>query len=249
MKKTLISLAVVASSLTAGQTFAYEPGDMFIRAGIVHVAPDADSDGVAIPVLDVDPISGTSVDVDDDTQLGLTLNYMVGSDWGVEVLAATPFTHDITADLSVAGFGVVPVGDTTHLPPTVSAVWYFMGSKEVFKPYVGAGVNYTTFFDTSVSSALEAGVPAIARALTGGAVDLGDSIPLKMDLEDSWGLALQVGADFELNDHWHINGSVRYIDISTKAKITTPGVDIPVITVDNVDINPWVYQINVGYKF
>jgi outer membrane protein len=248
MKKTLVSLAVIATSIASQHALAYEPGDMFVRAGLVNVSPDAGSDGVAIPALGVDPINGTSVDVDDNTQLGLTLNYMVGSDWGIEVLAATPFTHDISADLSAAGFGVVPVGETSHLPPTVSAVWYFMGSKETFKPYVGAGVNYTTFFDTKTSAQLEAGVPAIARALTGGAVDLGDSVPLGLDLEDSWGLALQFGADFEINDNWHINGSIRWIDINTDAKITNRDLGT-VITVDNVEIDPWVYQVNVGYKF
>jgi outer membrane protein len=248
MNKTLTGLAVAGMALASVSAQAWEQGDMLLRGGLATVAPDASSDGVAIPALDVGPIAGTSVDVDDNSQLGITFTYMYSESFGVEVLASTPFKHEIEADLRAADFGVVPVGETKHLPPTVSAVWYPFGSSSEVKPYVGAGINYTTFFSESVDPALEAGVPDIARALTDGAVDLGDSVPLDLELDDSFGVALQAGFDWVMDSKWHLNASVRWIDIGTDAVISNRDLGT-IITVDNVDIDPWVYQINIGYKF
>lgn len=251
MKKIVAALSLASTALVTAQAQAWEAGDMFVRGGVVNVSPDAGSDGVAIPALNVPAIAGTGVDVDDNTQLGLTFTYMLSANLGLEVLAATPFKHDIEANLGAAGIpgvGLVPVGETTHLPPTISAVWYPLGSSDTIKPYVGAGINYTIFFDEDVDPALEAGVPVIAGAL---GTDLGvASLPLDMSLDDSFGLALQAGFDWQLDSKWHLNASVRWIDIGTEAELTSPALGgATVITVDNVDIDPWVYQINVGYQF
>ena len=240
MKHVLTAIALATTAMTATQAVAYEPGDFFVRGGFAIVSPDSDSDAIAIPALDIGPIDGTSVEVDDNTQLGLTLTYMLSDSFGVELLASTPFTHDITADLTPIGRGNPPVGETTHLPPTLSAVWYFMGSSEQVKPYLGAGINYTIFFDEEVSSELE--------ALTGELAGAAGPVPLDMDLDDSLGLALTAGFDYELNESWHMNATIRWVDISTKANITNPDLG-SVITVDNIDIDPWVYQLNIGYKF
>lgn len=240
MKKLITALSVTSTALFALHAQAWEPGNLIVRAGVATVSPDAGSDGIAIPALGIEPIGGTSVDVGDDTQLGLTLTYMYTSDFGVEVLAATPFTHSITADLNAAGLGVAPVGETSHLPPTVSAVWYPMGSRESFKPYLGAGINYTTFFDTSVSATLE--------GVVGDLAGLSEAPQLDMDLDDSLGLALQAGFDYAIDEAWHMNASIRWIDINSEATITNSALG-KVITVNNVEIDPWVYQVNIGYKF
>ena len=107
MKKVL-TLAV-AAALAGGSalTHAYEAGDWILRAGAVTVAPDADSDVV--------PGLGVTVDVDDDTQLSIIPAYMVTEHWGLELLAATPFEHNI--DVNEAP---IQAGSTKHLPPTLS---------------------------------------------------------------------------------------------------------------------------------
>ena len=250
MKKFVATLSMASAALVTAQAQAWEAGDMFVRGGVVNVSPDASSDGVAIPALGISPIDGTSVDVEDNTQLGLTFTYMMSSNFGLEVLAATPFKHDITADLTAAGIvldgnsvGVAPVGETTHLPPTVSAIWYPFGSSDTVKPYVGAGLNYTVFFDEEVNPALE----AVTGRLAAGGVEA-PPVPLDMELDGSFGLAFQAGFDWELDSKWHLNASVRWIDIGTDAELTNADLGT-VITVDNVDIDPWVYQVNIGYQF
>jgi outer membrane protein len=225
-------------ALAAQSAVGYEAGDILVRAGVATVAPDDSSDGIAIPALAIGKMPGTRAEVDSDTQLGLTATYMLNSAWGVELLAATPFKHDITANL---GGGVkVKAGDTKHLPPTLSLVWYPLGSASAIKPYIGAGLNYTTFFSEGVNGELE--------ALAGDLADVGGPLPMRLKLDDSWGFAAQIGVDVALTDRWHLNGSLRWIDIDTKATFSASGVG-KVITVGNVEIDPWVYQVNLGYRF
>lgn len=165
--------------------------------------------------------AGPNVEADDAWSLGLTATWMATNNVGVGVLAAWPFEHDIDTKGGLAGTGVV--GKTKHLPPTVTLQYHFdTGSK--LHPYVGAGVNYTNFFS-------EKAVGALA----------GDSL----SLDDSWGLAGELGVDYELNNDWLVSGQVWYIDIDTDATIT--GLTLPASF--NVEIDPWVVMFSVGKKF
>ena len=241
MKKTINKAigAVIAAGLATGvimPALAYEAGDIIVRAGYANVSPNDDSDPLAVPALDISAIPGTSVEVDSGSALGLTIGYMLSSTLGVELLAATPFEHDIEA---VVDGDKANVGSAKHLPPTLSLVWYPMGeSSSALQPYVGVGVNYTTFFQEDVDSEVE----AVASDLAGIPINL------ELELEDSWGMAAQVGVDYSLNDKWHLNASVRWIDINTEAELSMSGVG-KIITVDDVEIDPIVYQLNIGYTF
>lgn len=231
----------VLALLCTANAVAYEAGDIFVRVGAVGVMPNESSDGIAIPALSIAPIAGTEVEIGNETQLGLTLNYMFSPTLGLDLLAATPFKHSLTANLDGFQAGLsVPAGETHHLPPTLSLVYYPMGnSSSAFQPYIGAGLNYTIMFDTKVSGELE--------ALTGTLAGAAGPVPLELDLDNSVGLGLLVGADFALDDKWHINASVRWIDINTDATFTSALGDT--ITVGNVEIDPLVWQLNVGYTF
>lgn len=252
MKKVFAALSMIAAGVSAQSAMAWEAGDIFVRAGVATVAPDESSGGIAVPALagvgayDGNPIAGTGVEIDNDTQLGLTATYMFTDSLGLELLAATPFTHKITADLGA--LGKVNAGEATHLPPTLSAVWYPMGSKEAFKPYVGAGLTYAIMIDTDVHSDLEAGLGAVGNAITGVDLGIDGPVPLNMELDDSISYSLQAGMDLELSESWHVNASIRYVDVNTDAKLTNKDLGT-VITIKDIEIDPWVYQINIGYKF
>ncbi|HBO12460.1 MAG TPA: hypothetical protein DD491_06715 [Halieaceae bacterium] len=228
--KTKLAVAVAAAIAAGGALTAqaHEAGDIIIRAGIINVDPSGDSDSIVLPTEPATVLPG-GVDVDDDTQLSIIGTYMVTDVWGVELLAATPFEHDITQpDLGI------DAGSTKHLPPTVSLQYYPRGGQAGWQPYVGIGVNYTYFFDEDVD-------PALGEAL--GAV-LG-ATSARLDLDDSWGLAGQAGVDIPLNDNWMLNAGVWYIDIGTTADVVT---DVGTVSFD-VDIDPWVYNIGIAYKF
>ena len=107
------------------------------------------------------------------------------------------------------------------------AVYYPLDSSSAFQPYVGAGINYTWFFDTELSS------EAQDKGFSG------------LDMKDSWGLAAQVGMDYMLTDSIMLNAQVRYIDIDTTGTTHILGDKVKV----DVDVDPFVYMVGLGYKF
>jgi outer membrane protein len=222
MKKSLLLTVFLVAAIQATNVFAYEKGDWILRVGAATVNPDDDSSNLE---LDGAGLPGTGVDVDSDTQVGLTATYMFHDNWGLGILAATPFKHDIDLD-GVAGLD--DVGDTKHLPPTVTVQYHFDTDSRV-KPYVGAGLNYTTFFSEDLDDGIE-------NAL--GAQDI--------KLDDSTGLALEFGIDVHFGENMLFNASVWHIDIDTKADIDLRGGSE--IEVD-VDIDPWVYMVGIGWRF
>lgn len=201
-KALLLSLACAA----AAPAFAYDAGNVIVRAGIANAMPDVSTDSAL-----------TGLDVEDNAQLGLTATYMVTPKFGVELLAATPFEHDITS-------GNVTVGTTKHLPPTVSAQFYPLDNA-TFQPYVGAGLNYTTFFSEELN--------ATGKTATGAH---------SISLSDSVGLALEVGVDVKVTDKLIVNASVWKVDMNTD-------VSLDGAKVGELEIDPLVAMIGVGYKF
>ena len=225
---TILATSAVAM-LAAAPAMAHEQGTWILRAGIGTVAPESDNLVLRdYPEADLD----TTIMVDDGTSLTLSGTYMFTRNWAFDILAAWPFSHDIDAkivdNLPPGGSSSLAIGETDHLPPTFSVQYHFIPDGK-FQPYVGAGLNYTTFFSTDVDSEF-----ADAMGAT------------KLSLDDSFGLALQVGADIELNEDWLINLDFRYINIETDAKISF---ELSPPLSGTVDINPYVYSISVGRRF
>ncbi len=240
MLKASITAVAMGVALVSGSAWAYDAGDVIVRVGAASVDPQEDSkeltiNGTALStalasVVDVAP---ATAGVGGDTQLGLTLTYMLNENVGVELLAATPFTHEITANLGAAG--TVKAGEATHLPPTVSVQFYPLGKGSRIQPYAGVGINYTVFFDEDVDAELDNLTTALGL---GKATDL--------SLDDSFGLAFELGCDFALTDNLLVNASIWKADIDTTATFKYAG---GVKIEGDVDIDPMVYMVAVGYTF
>ena len=226
MKKTLISALVAttfASTMFVPAALAYDKGDIVVREGFTTVASDDSSTNI----IAGDDL-GLGVTVDSNTQLGLNIAYFVTDKWNIELLAATPFSHDINFGIpDPLGTGD-QLGKTKHLPPTITANYFFNDPSAKFQPYAGIGVNYTVFFDEEFTGAnSEAGLA-------------------DLDLDSSFGLSAQLGADYDIGDGIGINASIRYINIETEATFnlgSTAG------NIDKVTIDPWVYTVSVAYTF
>lgn len=220
--------AAICLALTIpGTTFAHEAGDFILRVGAVTVAPDESSS--LISTVNTGALTGTKLGVGDSTQVGLNFVYMLTDNIGAEVLAATPFEHDLTAiGLDQYGFATRSLGTTDQLPPTITFNYFLGNANSSIRPYVGLGFNYTTFFDKSLSS--QARNELAANSL---------------DLDDSFGLAYRAGVDWSLGDNWMLNASLWNIDIDTDASFNSA---LGKVTGD-VEIDPWVYMISLGYRF
>ena len=232
MHKSLLSASLIAFALAAPSVQAHETGDIIVRAGAITVNPKADSSSVKV---DRGPLAGADLGgkatMSSDTQLGLNFAYMITNNLGIELLAATPFEHDVKLKGTALPAANGKLGSLKHLPPTLSLVYYPLDHKSVFQPYVGAGINYTWIYDEHVGSQASANGFDNFRA------------------KNTWGVAWQVGADYMLTDKVMINGQVRYIDISTKATVDNNALAAGTRAKVNVDVDPMVYMVGLGYKF
>lgn len=204
MNPLRIALAAVLA-LAATPALAQSAGSWTVGIGAHNAAPKSDNG-----TLTATPLGNLTMDVGSNVRPTITGEYFLKDNLGIEVLAALPFQHDI----SVAGVG--KVGSTKHLPPTVSLQYHFGQGK--VKPFVGVGVNYTTFFSTKADG-------AIAGA--------------NLDLSDSWGLAAHLGVDFKVGEKGAIRLDYRKIDIDTKVKLNGANLG----TKNTVNIDPSVYGI------
>lgn len=205
MKKTLTALVLsTACAALAAPALAQSKGDMTLGLGVAYVAPDSSFSATAAGPLKPD----------DDWRPSLTFEYFIADNLGIEILAATPFSHKV----ELAGAG--DIVSLKHLPPTVSLQYHF-DTKSAIKPFVGAGLNYTTFWD-------EKGIGALAGT--------------PVSLDDSWGIALHAGVDVAVSDRGAIRADVRWINIETDA--TVGGAPI-----GKVKIDPIVWGMAYVLKF
>jgi outer membrane protein len=222
----LVFRGLALTAALMGSVHAYEVGDVIVRAGLTSVSPDESSSNVMVQgVGDV----GMGASVNSNTQLGLNAVYMLTNQIGLELLAASPFKHDITLTNTQdndLGLGDGKLAQSRQLPPTLSLVYYLPFSGNV-QPYLGVGLNYTVFFDEQFVDSRQ------------------DQSFNDLRLDESFAMAAQIGMDYKLNEHWLVNASVRYIDIDTQARFEVLGLPAKV----SVDVDPWVYSLLLGYKF
>lgn len=184
--KTL-ALALISAAALATPALAQEAGDMTLGLGIGYVQPK-DNNGI---------VAGGTTEIGSDARPTITFEYFLRDNIGLEVLAALPFEHDIK-------IGGAKIGSTKHLPPTISLNYHFPTGGAV-KPFVGLGVNYTTFFE--------------------------DRSPLgELEIDDSWGLAAHLGVDYAISEKGALRMDLRYIDIDSDVKLD--GVKVGRVEVD-----------------
>lgn len=202
LNRTLLVAAVLAVVLTCPVANAYEKGDWLVRVGAGLVDPKSDNSDI--------------VSVDSGVAVVFNGTYFFTPNIAFEVLAATPFSHDI--ELKADGS---KVGEVKHLPPTFSLQYHFATAGK-FRPYVGAGLNYTLIFDEDTTGLL-------------AGTDL--------DVDDSFGLAAQLGTDIVISDTMFLNIDVRWADIDADVEISPVGLAF------DVEIDPMVYSLALGWKF
>jgi outer membrane protein len=208
MKATLPSLLLLATAvaIAAAPAAARSRGDWTLGLGVHNVDPRSDNGSLDASALELGPLPPT--EVGGSVRPTITFEYFIRNNLGLEVLAALPFQHDI--DIR----GVGKVGSTKHLPPTVSLQYHFANAGKA-TPFVGLGVNYTTFFSEETTGALSG---------------------TRLKLDDSWGLAAHVGVDFALGQRSALRLDARWIDVDTEVSVEGVGIG-------KAQIDPLVYGV------
>lgn len=168
-------------------------------------------------------IIGGDVQISDAFIPELDFTYFFTEHFAAELILGTA-KHDVKAINTIAGD--IDLGSAWLLPPTLTAQYHFYTSDEkIFKPYIGAGVNYTLFYNVK----------------SGAVADV--------KYDNALGYAAQVGFDLMLDDTFFINVDAKRLFLSTDVTVDAtnlvPGLVVPA----EVDIDPWLFGIGVGMKF
>jgi outer membrane protein len=200
---SVVAAALLTAAAIPAGAAPYEAGTILLRARAVEIVPDVSST-VSI---------GGKVSITDTTIPELDITYFLTEHWSVEAIAGTD-KHAIYYN------GSTKLANVWLLPPTVTVQYHF-DQIGPFKPYVGAGPNFTIFYDRSNG-------------------------PLgKLRTTDNWGFALQVGTDVPLTEdgRYFFNIDVKRLWLSTSASFS----GAPVTA--KVNINPWLIGTGVGIRF
>lgn len=214
MRKSLIALAALAAFSQFAS--AQDTGSWLVRGRAVSLTSANDNSADLKATLDaVAGSAGHTASINDKWLPEVDITYFFSPNLAAELILTVPQSQN----LSVSGLG--KIGTFKHLPPTLTVQYHFTGLSG-FRPYVGAGVNYTNISDVK----WEAGVQA-----------------LKLNLKrNSYGLAAQAGVDVPVGGGWLVNLDAKYVQIGTD--VTSNGTKIGTFKVD-----PLLLSIGVGKRF
>ncbi|WP_374581617.1 OmpW family protein [Pseudoduganella sp.] len=178
MKKAI--LAVILGGLALNAMAVDNPWQ--VRARAVHINPADKSD----------PVGGTGasdrIGVSDKTIPEVDISYFVTPNISAELVLTYPQKHDVYLDGKT-------IGTFKHLPPTLLAQYHFSPASQL-SPYVGVGVNWTTFSKNKILNGT-------------GSLE-----------HDSFGLALQAGVDYKLDKNWSLNLDIKKVQIRSDVMIS-----------------------------
>lgn len=217
MRNTLKFAALAVALGTAFPVMAQQAaeGNWMVRARAVFIDPANKSD--AIPSL---AVPSDAIEVSTKTIPELDISYFFTKNIAAELILTYPQKHDVKVTGSAVG--AFNAGSFKHLPPTLTLQYHFTDFG-AFKPYVGAGINYTSITADYLS------VPVV-------------NIPLHLE-NDSWGGALQAGFDYKIAPQLYLNFDVKYVQIRSDV-LTDSGTKV-----SRVKVDPMLYGIGIGYRF
>jgi outer membrane protein len=183
---------------------------------------------------------GLNLDVGNATTLGLGLVHDFNSHWSGELaLGYPPRVRTDAMGANWAKAGVQPgvgIVDVHLISPTVFANYHPFGVHRRIDPYIGLGVNYTRFTDTTALNSL-------TNALG----------PTQIHLSDSWGAAAHVGLQYHIDRAWSLVGSIAIADVQSDLTSTTylrNGSSVVVMQgKTHINFHPVVYTLAIGYSF
>lgn len=196
--------AFAASAVHAASTpdTGIYAGDWLVRLRAIAITPQVSSSG-ALNTLNAGVHNAIVPELD--------FTYMVTNNIGAELILGTS-RNQVTS--SLGGLGGVDV-----LPPTLLLQYHF-NNAGVFRPYVGAGINYTLFYNNGLH--------------------VGDQ-SVSID-NHSFGPALQFGVDYQVAKNVFVNADIKKIWMRTGASLNGS-------SLGTLYIDPIVVGVGVGMKF
>ena len=203
-----MAAAVGLLALVPSTAFAKDAGDIMVRLRGVVLAPDASGTTDAI---------GGSAHVNSDVVPELDFSYFFTQNIAAELILAT--TRN-TVTVRNSTIGTAQLGRVSLLPPTLNLQYHFM-PKGQFSPYLGAGLNYTFFYNEKNGTNITS-----------------------INYKNNVGYSFQAGLDIQMKDRWYLNFDLKKVFLETDIEANGG-----TINARDVDLDPWIFGIGVGYIF
>ncbi|MER8727730.1 OmpW family protein [Mesorhizobium sp. C416B] len=202
-------LAQAASVPQAGASVTEAPSPWQIRLRALGVVTEDSGYVNAVPGSDLSYSKTVTPELD--------ISYFFTDNIAAELILGTTYAN-IGGQGTIGGLG--NIGKVWLLPPTLTLQYHFT-DLGAFKPYVGAGVNYTIFYNQGASSA--------------------DALKVK----NTFGTALQVGFDYMVDQHWGVNFDVKKLFLKPDFDVTVDGAKLT----GKAELDPWLIGAGVTYRF
>lgn len=192
-----------------------------VRVRGVGVVPD---ESAKIGVI------GGDVNISNTLIPELDFTYFFTKNISAELILGTT-KHEVNtfgSDISAIGGPTsanIDLGSVYLLPPTLTAQYHFF-TDEVFRPYVGAGINYTIFYNEKQGSVVKG-----------------------IEYKNALGYAFQAGFDLMINDKFFVNTDVKRLFLKTDVKVDASNLATGLTIPAEVEINPWLIGFGIGMKF
>lgn len=211
-------------------SFAQQKNEWNIRLRAIGILPQ---ESATIGVI------GGDINLSNSFAPELDFTYFFANNFSAELILGTA-RHKVSTSASnlnaVGGASAanVNLGKVWLLPPTLT-LQYHLPTGTAFKPYIGAGVNYTIFYNADKGPVVQ-----------------------NIDYKNKFAFATQLGIDYDVSKKVFINIDVKKIFLSTNVTVDaanlTPAANpslAPTLKNINADvkINPWVVGVGLGYRF
>ena len=211
-KHSLISLLTLAALAgTAAPALAQQSqteGNWLVRVRALQLDPANDFNS-NLPAV----VPNDSVEVSDKWIPEVDVSYFFTKNIAAELVLTVPQRHNVSVDGS-------KIGTFKHLPPSLLLQYHFNPEGQ-FRPYVGAGINYTILGSEKM------------RVL-GGDVTLEN---------DSFGGVLQLGFDYKIDKNLFLNFDVKKIQLRTDVIHSAAG------NLGTLKVDPLLWGVGIGYRF
>ncbi|MHC2432924.1 OmpW/AlkL family protein [Bradyrhizobium sp. USDA 4451] len=233
---SLLSLAISLASISAqaadlGPAPVYykappiEPfNPWMIRLRVLGVLPDTSGSSVHVGGVPSLSSANSGLSISDQAIPELDITYFFTKNIAAELILGVT-RHQISGTGALTG---LDIGKAWLLPPTLTLQYHFTDFGPL-KPYIGAGINYTAFFNQSAANTSFAGLTVT-----------------DLRISNQFGAAVQFGFDYMLDRHWGLNFDVKKLWLRPDYSATVNNA-IPVYGRANID--PWLISGGIAYKF
>jgi outer membrane protein len=222
--KTITITSALVLAMASGSALAYDYTSR-LGYGYIKVSSQATNFTTNGPAfLTPQP---ASFDVGDASTVIASFSRRLNAKWDLELAGGLPPKHEITGNGTLKEFGVI--SNVKQLAPTVFANYKFGAEGSKYRPFLGLGVNYTTFIGRQSTES--------GNLASGG--------PTRIDLKSSVGLAAQVGVSYQYKERWTIVANIATAHVTSDLTATTGTIQRK----SSINFRPVLFAMTTGYSF